>query len=153
MSLPAEQRKQPLALLTRRDRVAGAADRQDAIRAVGVVEAVGQEASKIVVADRLAGGERAVAEDEERLAAANALDLTRQRLEERRRPHDRVADARLDEHLFESELGLLEREHGLLHADRQQQHDLRDTGLPRGLERENMGAVIDGPGIGRRAGA
>ena len=106
-----------LALLARRDRRARPADGQHAVVQRGVVQAVGQVVGQIVVADRLAGGERAVAEHQEGLAALHALDLPRQRLEERRRPHDRIAQARFDQRLLEGQLGLLEGQQRLLHAD------------------------------------
>jgi hypothetical protein len=57
-----------LALLTRRHRIARPADRQHAVLQACVVQAVGQIAGEVGIADRLAGRERAVAEHQEGLA-------------------------------------------------------------------------------------
>jgi hypothetical protein len=65
---PAQQLKQQLALLARRDGRARAADGQHAVVAGRVVQAVGQVVAQVVVADGLAGGQRAVAEHQEGLA-------------------------------------------------------------------------------------
>ena len=73
--LPPEQCEQVFALLPRRDRVARPADRQHAVAAARVVEAIGDVSGQVVVADRLAGREPAVAEHQERFASLHALDL------------------------------------------------------------------------------
>ena len=118
-----------------------------------VVQAVGEIVGEVVVGDRLARGQRAVAEHQERLAAAHALDLSRQRLEERGRPHDRLGQPRRDQHVLERELRVLERESRLLHAQRRQLHDLRHAGVARDVERLHMRRMVDRPRVGRRAGA
>ena len=151
--LAPEQRKQMFALLPRRDRGTRAADRQHAIVAALVVQAIGEVVAEIVVADRLAGGQRAVAEHQKRLARAHPLDLTRQRLEVRRRPDDGIGQAGYDQRALESELGMLKGEHGLLHADRRQQHELRDAGVARRSQNMAVRSIVDRPGVSRRAGA
>ena len=55
------------------------------VLAARVVQTVGQVGAEVVVADGLAGRQRAVSEHQERLALPDPLDLSRERLEERRR--------------------------------------------------------------------
>jgi len=141
-----------LPLLPRRDRPARTADRQHAVTTVRVIEAVGEVVGEVVVADGLARGQRTVAEHQEGLAPPDPLDLARQRLEECRGPNDRVADAGSDQHFLERQLGVLEREHRLLHADRRQQHDLRHARRARRLERVHVRPMIDRPGVAGLAG-
>ena len=144
---PAEQFEQLFALLPGRDGLARPTDRQHAVVAAGILQARGEVVAQVIVADRLAGRQRAVAKHEEGLALPDTLDLPRQRLEEGRRPHDRVGQTRFDEHLLELQFGLLESEQRLLHADRRQQHDLSDAGALRCVERSQVGAVVDRPGV------
>ena len=113
-----EHREQPLPLHSRRNRLARSPDRQHAITAGRVVDAIGKVSSQIIVTDWLARGESAVAEHQERFPALHTLDLTRQRLEEGGRPNDRVVEPRRGEGVLNGELGMLEGENGLLHAKR-----------------------------------
>ena len=147
------QREQRLALLARRDRVPRTTDGQYPVAPRGIDEAAGEVVAEVVVADRLAGGQRAVPEQQEGLAAAHPLDLSRERLEVRRRAHDRVGRARVDQRALEGELGVLEREARLLHADRREQHEVLDAGRLRRLEQGHVRAVIDRPGVLRHARA
>jgi polyphosphate kinase 2 (PPK2 family) len=148
---PAQQLEQPLALLARRDGVARAADRQHAVAAGRVGQAVGQVAGQVLVGNRLAGGEGAVAEHQEGLAPAHALDLARQRLEERRGPHDGPVQRRGHELGLEGQLGVLKDQPRLLHADGRQLQPLRHAGRQRRLQRMPVRPVVDGPGVGRCA--
>jgi hypothetical protein len=116
--------EQQRALLPRRQRRARAADGQDTVRLLRIDQAGGDEPPQIVVADRLAGRERPVPEQQERLARPHPRDLPRQRLEERRRPHDGPAQARAAQPRLEGQLRALEFQQRLLHADRREQHEL-----------------------------
>ena len=78
LRLSAQQPKQMLPLLSRRDRIAGAPNRQHAIVALLVVKAIGEVAAKIVVADRLAGRELTIAKEEEGLSSPDAINLSRE---------------------------------------------------------------------------
>jgi hypothetical protein len=93
------------------------ADRQHPIAALRVVHASCQVVAQVIVADRLARRERAIAEDQEGLAGPDAFDLAGQGLEEGRGAHNRIADSRFDQCLFEGQLGMLEGQQGLLHTD------------------------------------
>ncbi len=149
----AEQRKQRLALLQGRDRLARPPDRQDAVPPALVIEAACDEIREVAVADRLAGGEAPVAEEQEGLARPHAPDLPRERLEEGGRPDDRVAQPRCGQRRLEGELRLLEGQQRPLNADGGQQHEMRDARLPGSLQQGQMRPVIDGPGVGGRARA
>ena len=149
----AEQREQRVALLARRDRLARAADRQHAVPATVILQAADQVGGEVAVADRLAGGQRPVAEHQERPAALHPLDLARQRLEERGRPDDRVGQAGGDQRCLEGELGVLERQQRLLHADRGEQHELADAGILRRRQHVEMRPMIDRPRVIGHSGA
>ena len=141
-----------LALLSRRDGRAGAADRQDAIVSGGFVETAGDDNRR----DRpsligLQAVRVAVAEDQERLTPLHPLDLSRQRFEVGGRANDGIAQAGLDQRALEGELGMLEGEARLLHADRRQAAPCaRRPRLSRRQERPYVCGVVDRPGILRR---
>jgi hypothetical protein len=63
----------------------------------GSVRQACDEPAEVVVADRFAGRERPVPEQQERLARPHPRDLPRQRLEEGRGPHDGIGQARRDQ--------------------------------------------------------
>ena len=142
-----EHGEQSFCLHQRGDRLSRTADEQDAVAPLGIVDAVGQIGREIIVADRLAGGQRAIAEDHEGLALPHALDLTRERFEERGGPHDRVVDAGFDQRAFESQLRPLELQFGLLNADRGKQDHVRYSRRLRLMQRAQMRVVIDPPRI------
>ena len=145
--------EQHLALLSRRDRIAWPANRQDTVPAVFIVEAIGKIAAKIAIADRLARGQAAIAEDEERLSPLYAPNLPGQRFEEGGGAHDGIGQAGVDQFLLEGKLGLLKGQKRLLHADRRQQHHVRNARLFRGSQGIDMGLMIDLPGIAGPAGS
>ncbi len=118
-----------------------------------VGQAAGDEVAQVVVMDRLAGGQPAVAEQQERPALPHPRHLAAERLEERGRPHDGPGQAAGHQLGLEGQLGLLEGEQGLLHADGRQQHDAADAGRLGCRQRAAVRPVVDGPGVGRRAGA
>ncbi len=118
---------------------------------VWIVDALREVAPEVAVADRLAGGEPAIAEEQEGLAALQPVDLARERFEIGGRPHDRIGHAGFDQRRLEGELRVLESEERLLHADRRQQHHLRNPGVAARRQRLHMGLVIDRPGVLRRA--
>ena len=99
--LAAEQAKQVLALLPRRNGFSRPTNRQYAIAAAGVVQAVGNVVGEVGMVDRLARGACSITRNREVLTALHALDLSRQRLEEGGRPHDRVGELRSDQRRLE----------------------------------------------------
>lgn len=135
------------------DGLAGAADGEDLVPEGWVVQAVGEVGGEVGIADGFAGGELAVAEDEEWFALADALDLAGERFEEGRGADDGKAQAGGDERGFERQFGVLEGEKRLLHADGGEQDEMGDAGLLRGREDIEVGLVVDGPGVGGGAGA
>ena len=66
---------QQLALLAGRDGRPRPANRQDAVVPLRLAQAAGEVVAQVVVADGFAGGQRAVAKHQERLAPAHPLHL------------------------------------------------------------------------------
>ena len=118
-------------------------------RRAGVVEAVGEIAAEIAVADRLAGRQRAVAEHQEGLAPPHALDLPRQRLEEGGRPDDRIGRARTRSAPARTRAWRAgRRARGFCTQMRREQHDVRDAGRPaRPPAHATCAPMIDRPGV------
>ena len=81
-------------------------------------------ASEIAVTDRLGCREAPIAEEQEGLALAHTADLAGQRLEIGSGPDDGAGEARLQQHLLEGKLGVLEGELRLLDADGRKQHHM-----------------------------
>jgi hypothetical protein len=73
--------------------------------------------------------------------------------EERGRPDDRVGQAGSGQRRLERQLGVLERQQRLLHADGREQDEVADAGVPRRRERVDVHPVVDGPGVPGGAGA
>ena len=144
---PPAQAKQQLAHGSRRERRAGPADGQYGIVPLGLVEAVGEVAGEVPLADGLAGGQLAVAEQQVRLAGQHPWHLAGQGLEEGGGTHDRVAQAAAGQVVLESELGLLESEPRPLHADRRQQDEVGNSGGQGRVQQPPVGLVLDRPGI------
>ena len=142
-----QQGKQMLALLFWRDRLSRSADGQHAIAATFVVQAFGEEAPQIIVADRLARCHRAVAKHQEGLATLHTIDLSGQRLEEGGGPDDRVGEAGRHQDVLERQLGLLKGETRLLNADCGQEHHVRDPCFSGDGQRIRVSLIIDGPGV------
>jgi hypothetical protein len=118
-----------------------------------VGDALGQVLAQVPVADRLAGGQLTVAKHEVRLALAHPLELTTERFEKCRGPHDGVVQPAGQELALESQLGLLKGQQRLLHAQRRQQHHMLHARLLGCFERVRVRLVIDGPGVCGSAGA
>ena len=102
---------------------------------LGGMQARGDVVAQVVVADGGAGGQPAVAKQQKGLAFAHPLDLARERFEKRRGPHDGIAHAGVDQRLLKGQLGVLESQQRLLHADRRQQHEMCGAGVPGGVQR------------------
>lgn len=130
----------------------GPADGQHGVALARVLEARGDDARDVPLADRLAGGELPVAEHHERLALLHVLHLPAQRLEERGRSHDRVVEPRARERLLEGQLGPLELQPGLLHADGREQHEVPGPGALGRLQHVEVGLVLDAPRVLGSAG-
>mmetsp|Transcript_25892 Transcript_25892/g.65868 ORF Transcript_25892/g.65868 Transcript_25892/m.65868 type:complete len:405 (+) Transcript_25892:1311-2525(+) len=146
--LLAGQAEQHLGLLPRGERLAGAADGQHLVHLVARLHAVSDEGGEVRLADGLARGQGAVTEHDVRLALLHQLDLARQRLEECGGAHDGVRDvARRLQLLFELELGALELEQRLLHADGRQQHKVRCALLAAHVQAVLGGGVVDQPAV------
>jgi hypothetical protein len=125
----------------------GAANRQDPVPTALIGNAARDERSQILIADRLAGGQRTIAKQKKRLAIAQTLDLARERLEKGGRADNRVAQSGSHQFLLEGQLGFLKFKQRLLHADRREQHHLPDPRLAGELECIGMGLIIHRPGI------
>jgi hypothetical protein len=115
----------------------------------GIVQAICQIVTQIPITDRLAGRKRAVAKDQERLAAFDPIELTGEGLKKSCRPDNRIDKARLDQHLFESQFSLLEGQDGLLNTNGRKQNNLAYTRPARRLKRLDMGSMINRPSIRR----
>ena len=102
---------------------------------LGGMQARGDVVAQVVVADGGAGGQPAVTKQQKGLAFAHPLDLARERFEKRRGPHDGIAYAGVDQRLLKGQLGVLESQQRLLHADRRQQHEMCGAGVPGGVQR------------------
>ncbi len=96
----------------------GATDGQDRILTVRVCQARGDETAKIGIADRLAGGEGAIAEHQVGLARTQTVDLTGEGFEEGCRAYNAVGHPGCDERVFKCQFGVLEGEARFLNTNR-----------------------------------
>ena len=101
--------------------------------ALGGMQASSDVIAQVVVADRHAGGQGAVAKQQKGLAFAHPFNLARERFEKCRGPHDGVTHAGADQRLLKRQLGALKSQQRLLYANRRQQHEVRGPSLPGGF--------------------